>query len=57
MSQAVIKGKKRSLKPELARRVEAAGPAGERLRQLVKKHPVPQQWYDEEGASGEKRSG
>ena len=56
MSQAVSKGKKRSLKPELVRRVEAAGPAGEKLRQLVKKHPAPQQWYDEEHVTGARRS-
>ena len=50
----VAKNKKRPRKPGLTRRVEAAGPMGEKLRQLVRKHPVPQQWYEED-ESGEKR--
>jgi hypothetical protein len=29
-------------------RMEFAGPSGEELRRLVKKHPAPQQWYDED---------
>ena len=29
-------------------RMEKAGPRGEALRQLVRKHRAPQQWYDED---------
>jgi hypothetical protein len=48
----IAKNKKRPQKPGLTRRVEAAGPAGEKLRQLVKKHPAPQQWYEESESNG-----
>jgi hypothetical protein len=34
----------------LIRQMESAGPKGEALGRLVKKHPAPQQWYDEDNA-------
>jgi hypothetical protein len=45
-SRKSAKGRRESL----IRQMEAAGPTGEKLRRLVKKHPAPQQWYDEDGA-------
>ncbi len=55
MSQLVTRSKKRPQKQTRIRRMEAAGPSGEKLRQLVKRHPAPQQWYDEENGPGEMR--
>jgi hypothetical protein len=35
----------------LIQQLETAEPSSERLRRLVKKHPAPQQWYDEAGVA------
>lgn len=32
----------------LVEQMEKAGPRGEQLRQLVRKHPAPQEWYDQD---------
>jgi hypothetical protein len=45
-SRKSSKGRRESL----IRRMETAGPTGEKLRRLVRKHPAPQQWYDEDAA-------
>jgi hypothetical protein len=54
MAAATRKARKPGSSAALIRKMESAPPSSERLSQLVKKHPAPQQWYDEAGATAVK---
>jgi hypothetical protein len=56
MAAGVRKPKKTKAEDEaeVIARMEAAGPSDERLRELVRKHPAPQQWFYENGSPAAK---
>ena len=40
---------------ELIAQMEQAGPSRAKLRRLVKKHPAPQEWYDQADSPPQQR--
>jgi hypothetical protein len=42
---------RRTSRSSLIEQMEAAAPSGDKLRRLVKRHPAPQEWYDEDDSA------